>query len=93
MNFRLFHFHNKIYTLIIFIFNFSSIRNQPFPKLQPTMASTSIETGGQEPILPAVLEFPEQHQEPFLQQVISELDVNSPNFKLAPVYTLYLCAR
>jgi hypothetical protein len=68
-------------------------RNQPFSKLQPMMASTSIETGGQEPILPAVLEFPEQHQEPFLQQVITELDVNSPNFKLAPVYTLYLCAR
>lgn len=43
--------------------------------------------------MPAVLEFPEQYQEAFLQAVISELDVNSPNFKLAPVYTLYLCAR
>uniref|UniRef100_A0AAG5CQ04 Afadin n=1 Tax=Anopheles atroparvus TaxID=41427 RepID=A0AAG5CQ04_ANOAO len=66
-----------------------------FPKLQPSHAATSIagEPGGQEPILPAVLEFPEQNQEPFLQSVISELDVNSPNFKLAPVYTLYLCAR
>lgn len=51
------------------------------------------EIGGQEPILPAVLEFPETHQEIFLGQVISELDVNQPNFKLAPVYTLYLCAR
>lgn len=50
-------------------------------------------TAGQEPILPAVLEFPETHQEPFLRQVISDLDVNVPNFKLAPVYTLYLCAR
>lgn len=48
---------------------------------------------GQEPILPAVLEFPETHQEAFLRQVISDLDVNVPNFKLAPVYTLYLCAR
>lgn len=48
---------------------------------------------GQEPILPAVLEFPETHQEVFLRQVISDLDVNVPNFKLAPVYTLYLCAR
>lgn len=70
-------------------------RANTFPKLQPshTAASISSEPGGQEPILPAVLEFPEQHQEAFLQAVISELDVNSPNFKLAPVYTLYLCAR
>uniref|UniRef100_A0A1Y9H9G7 Afadin n=2 Tax=Cellia TaxID=44534 RepID=A0A1Y9H9G7_9DIPT len=70
-------------------------RTSTFPKLQPSLAATSIagEPGGQEPILPAVLEFPEQNQEPFLQSVISELDVNSPNFKLAPVYTLYLCAR
>ncbi|KAJ6640050.1 Afadin, partial [Pseudolycoriella hygida] len=51
------------------------------------------ETSGQEPILPAVLEFPETYQDAFLTQVISELDVNVPNFKLAPVYTLYLCAR
>lgn len=48
---------------------------------------------GQEPILPAVLEFPETHQEAFLRHVIAELDVNAPNFKLAPVYILYLCAR
>ncbi|XP_059614248.1 afadin isoform X4 [Phlebotomus argentipes] len=48
---------------------------------------------GQEPILPAVLEFPETHQEAFLRQVIPDLDVNAPYFKLAPVYTLYLCAR
>jgi afadin len=48
---------------------------------------------GTEPILPAVLEFPEHHQDQFLRAVITELDVNSPNFKLAPVYTLYLCAR
>ncbi|XP_058467035.1 afadin isoform X2 [Malaya genurostris] len=70
-------------------------RVSTFPKLQPSHAAASIssEPGGQEPILPAVLEFPEQHQEAFLQAVTSELDVNSPNFKLAPVYTLYLCAR
>jgi afadin len=52
-----------------------------------------METQGQEPILPAVLEFPEHSQEQFLHAVISDLDVNAPNFKLAPVYTLYLCAR
>lgn len=55
--------------------------------------SGEMSTAGQEPILPAVLEFPETHQEAFLRQVISDLDVNVPNFKLAPVYTLYLCAR
>lgn len=48
---------------------------------------------GQEPILPAVLEFPETHQEEFLRHIITDLDVNAPNFKLAPVYTMYLCAR
>lgn len=48
---------------------------------------------GQEPILPAVLEFPETHQDAFLRHTITELDVNAPNFKLAPVYTMYLCAR
>lgn len=48
---------------------------------------------GQEPILPAVLEFPETYQEQFLRQVITELDVNVPSIKLAPAYTLYLCAR
>ncbi|GAB0100153.1 afadin [Sergentomyia squamirostris] len=53
----------------------------------------SVNETGQEPILPAVLEFPETHQDAFLRQVIPDLDVNAPYFKLAPVYTLYLCAR
>lgn len=56
-------------------------------------AAMEMSGAGQEPILPAVLEFPETHQESFLHQVIVDLDVNMPNFKLAPVYTLYLCAR
>ncbi|KAI8120693.1 Afadin [Lucilia cuprina] len=56
-------------------------------------AAAHIEPQGQEPILPAVLEFPETHQELFLRHIISELDVNAPHFKLAPVYSLYLCAR
>jgi afadin len=73
-------------------------RSSNFPKLQPNVHPSMAGGGGgmepgQEPILPAVLEFPETHQDAFLRQVISELDVNSPNFKLAPVYTLYLCAR
>lgn len=63
----------------------------PFFYRSSKMQTTDI--GGQEPILPAVLEFPETYQDTFLQQVISDLDVNVPNFKLAPVYTLYLCAR
>lgn len=48
---------------------------------------------GQEAILPAVLEFPEAGQAQFLAAVISRLDPHAPAFKLAPVYTLYLCAR
>uniref|UniRef100_W8BR17 Afadin n=1 Tax=Ceratitis capitata TaxID=7213 RepID=W8BR17_CERCA len=54
---------------------------------------SGVENQGQEAILPAVLEFPETHQELFLRHIISELDVNAPHFKLAPVYSLYLCAR
>ncbi|GBP92246.1 Afadin [Eumeta japonica] len=48
---------------------------------------------GQEAILPAVLEFPEVGQAQFLSAVITRLDPHAPAFKLAPVYTLYLCAR
>ncbi|KAK5646541.1 hypothetical protein RI129_005005 [Pyrocoelia pectoralis] len=48
---------------------------------------------GQDPILPAVLEFPEDPQEQFLARVITHLDVSTPTFRLAPAYTLYLCAR
>ncbi|XP_013177588.1 PREDICTED: afadin-like [Papilio xuthus] len=48
---------------------------------------------GQEAILPAVLEFPEAGQAQFLAAVITRLDPHAPAFKLAPVYTLYLCAR
>ncbi|XP_050342446.1 afadin isoform X2 [Nymphalis io] len=48
---------------------------------------------GQEAILPAVLEFPEAGQAQFLAAVVSRLDPHAPAFKLAPVYTLYLCAR
>jgi len=48
---------------------------------------------GQDPILPAVLEFPEDPQELFLARVITHLDVTTPTFRLAPAYTLYLCAR
>lgn len=66
------------------LFVFSKNRKNPAPETV---------SGGQEPILPAVLEFPETHQDIFLNQVITELDFNMPNFKLAPVYTLYLCAR
>lgn len=49
--------------------------------------------GGQEAILPAVLEFPEGGQAQFLAAAVSRLDPSAPAFKLAPVYTLYLCAR
>ncbi|XP_047527266.1 afadin isoform X4 [Vanessa atalanta] len=55
--------------------------------------SAVLSARGQEAILPAVLEFPEAGQAQFLAAVISRLDPHAPAFKLAPVYTLYLCAR
>lgn len=39
------------------------------------------------------MEFPEDPQELFLARVITHLDVTTPTFRLAPAYTLYLCAR
>lgn len=64
-----------------------------FSRSKKQAGNLDMSGAGQEPILPAVLEFPETHQESFLHQVIVDLDVNMPNFKLAPVYSLYLCAR
>uniref|UniRef100_A0A1I8P1F7 Afadin n=1 Tax=Stomoxys calcitrans TaxID=35570 RepID=A0A1I8P1F7_STOCA len=71
----------------------NSQERSPKMPLSSTSAAAHIEPQGQEPILPAVLEFPETHQEFFLRHIITELDVNAPHFKLAPVYSLYLCAR
>ncbi|XP_051158699.1 afadin isoform X2 [Leptopilina boulardi] len=48
---------------------------------------------GTDPILPAVLEFLEQSEDTFLHAVITDVEPNSPQFKLAPTYTLYLAAR
>ncbi|XP_033229120.1 afadin-like [Belonocnema kinseyi] len=48
---------------------------------------------GNDPILPAVLEFLEQSEDTFLHAVITDVEPNSPQFKLAPTYTLYLAAR
>ncbi|XP_055907102.1 afadin isoform X2 [Eupeodes corollae] len=58
-----------------------------------TRKMIGVDSQRQELILPAVLEFPEKHQAQFLTQIITELDVTLPHFKLAPVYSLYLCAR
>ncbi|XP_075145292.1 adherens junction formation factor afadin isoform X2 [Haematobia irritans] len=71
----------------------NSQERSPKMPLSSTSAAAHIEPQGQEPILPAVLEFPETHQDFFLRHIITELDVNAPHFKLAPVYSLYLCAR
>ncbi|XP_053603121.1 afadin isoform X2 [Plodia interpunctella] len=57
------------------------------------MGTLSSARPGAEAILPAVLEFPEAGQPQFLAHVITRLDPHAPAFKLAPVYTLYLCAR
>lgn len=46
-----------------------------------------------ETILPAVLELWEETEEPFLNSIITNVDVNQVQFKLAPTYTLYLAVR
>ncbi|XP_028968030.1 afadin [Galendromus occidentalis] len=46
-----------------------------------------------DPILPAVLEFWEDHENVFLDSVVSRLDPAQVQFKLAPTYTLYMAAR
>ena len=48
---------------------------------------------GFEHILPAVLEFREETEEVFFNDVISGLDITKVHFKLAPTYTLYLATR
>ena len=70
-------FH-KIKTISLFIYRLSQHDRQP---------------RGNDPILPAVLEFLEQSEETFLHAVITDVEPNSPQFKLAPTYTLYLAAR
>ncbi|CAN8002103.1 unnamed protein product [Ixodes hexagonus] len=46
-----------------------------------------------DPILPAVLEFWEEHEAVFLEAVVGQLDWASVQFKLAPTYTLYMACR
>uniref|UniRef100_A0A2R5LKM4 Putative actin filament-binding protein afadin n=1 Tax=Ornithodoros turicata TaxID=34597 RepID=A0A2R5LKM4_9ACAR len=48
---------------------------------------------GSDPILPAVLEFWEEHEGAFLEAVIGQLDWSAAQFKLAPAYTLYMACR
>ncbi|XP_067124139.1 afadin-like isoform X2 [Centruroides vittatus] len=48
---------------------------------------------GNDPILPAVLEFWEEGEDKFLNATITQLDPSQVQFKLAPTYTLYMAAR
>jgi afadin len=48
---------------------------------------------GRDHILPAVLEFREETEETFFNEIINGLDVNNVQFKLAPTYTLYMATR
>lgn len=43
--------------------------------------------------MPAVLEIKEETEETLLNEIITSLDPNTPGFKLAPAYCLYLMAR
>ncbi|XP_022256990.1 afadin-like isoform X2 [Limulus polyphemus] len=48
---------------------------------------------GNDPILPAVLEFWEDTEDAFLGAITTQLDQTRVQFKLAPTYTLYMAAR
>ena len=48
---------------------------------------------GRDHILPAVLEFREETEEIFFDEIMTSLDVNNVQFKLAPTYTLYMATR
>jgi len=44
-------------------------------------------------VLPAVLEFREETEETFFNEIINSLDPERVQFKLAPTYTLYMATR
>ncbi|XP_054718595.1 afadin-like isoform X2 [Uloborus diversus] len=48
---------------------------------------------GNDPILPAVLEFWEEGEDAFLAAAITQLDPSQVQFKLSPTYALYMAAR
>jgi afadin len=48
---------------------------------------------GRDHILPAVLEFREETEEIFFNEIIAGLDINNVQFRLAPTYTLYMATR
>ena len=48
---------------------------------------------GTDPILPAVLELPEEVEDAFLHALIPNLDSRTIVFRLSPCYSLYLMAR
>lgn len=51
------------------------------------------QVAGTDPILPAVLELPEEVEDAFLHALIPNLDARQIVFRLAPTYALYLMAR
>ena len=58
-----------------------------------TMAAPAPVVTGTDPILPAVLELPEEVEDAFLHALIPNLDTRQIVFRLAPTYSLYLMAR
>ncbi len=48
---------------------------------------------GRDHILPAVLEFQEETEEQFFNEIINRLDPDRVQFKLAPTYTMYMATR
>ena len=67
-------------------------QQQP-PRAVSTTPSAVAPPPGTDPILPAVLELPEEVEDAFLHALIPNLDTRQIVFRLAPTYSLYLMAR
>jgi len=71
----------------------SSYSRKSEPQLDINQSTSQQQLKKCEAILPAVLELWEETEEPFLNSIITNVDVNQVQFKLAPTYTLYLAVR
>ena len=71
---------------------FTGQQPQP-PRAVSTTPSAVAPPPGTDPILPAVLELPEEVEDAFLHALIPNLDTRQIVFRLAPTYSLYLMAR
>jgi len=74
---------------------FQSLSSEP-PRSAPPRTPTQTSFANEDLFddkLPATLEFLETGEDAFFAAVVSEVNGQAVHFKLAPTYTLYMCAR